>query len=147
MSTAATLSSGEKLAGPKALELQRLSRWHSRKQKGSRNRRKSALRLARLHARISNVRQDWLHQTTTRLVREFAVLGIEDLNVRGMMGRAKLAGGSPTSAFMPTSGNSAPATRKSAGSPCGIGRPHATGPTWRPHERLVCIHLVGAARA
>ena len=35
MSTAATLSSGEKLAGPKALELQRLSRWHSRKQKGS----------------------------------------------------------------------------------------------------------------
>src|SRR5207302_1138555 len=95
-STAATLSSGEKLAGPKALDahlerLQRLSRWHSQKQKGSRNRRKSALRLARLHARISNVRQDWLHQTTTRLVREFAVLGIEDLNVRGMMGRAKLA--------------------------------------------------------
>jgi putative transposase len=49
------------------------------------------MQLARLHARISHVRQDWLHQTTTRLVREFAVLGIEDLNVRGMMANQKLA--------------------------------------------------------
>ena len=88
--TAATLSSGEKLAGPKALHahlerLQRLSRRHSRKKKGSHNRGKSALRLARLHARIWNVRQDWLHQTTTGLVRHFAVLGIEDLHVRGLL--------------------------------------------------------------
>jgi len=44
-----------------------------------------------LHARISNVRQDWLHQTTTRLVREFSLMGIEDLNVRGMMASEKLA--------------------------------------------------------
>ena len=49
------------------------------------------MRLARLHARISNVRQDWLHQTTTRLVREFSVMGIEDLNVRGLMATEKLA--------------------------------------------------------
>jgi putative transposase len=96
VSTAATLSSGEKLAGPKPLQaylerLQRLSRWHSRKKKGSNNRRKSALRLARLHARIANVRQDWLHQTTTRLVREFSVIGIEDLNVRGLLATEKLA--------------------------------------------------------
>ena len=96
VSTAATLASGEKLPGPKALavhleRLQRLSSWHSRKKPGSNNRRKSAMRLARLHARISHVRHDWLHQTTTRLVREFAVLGIEDLNVRGMMATEKLA--------------------------------------------------------
>ena len=96
VSTAATLSSGEKLPGPKPLQahlerLQRLSRWHSRKNKGSNNRRKSAMRLARLHARICNVRQDWLHQTTTRLVREFSVIGIEDLNVRGLMATEKLA--------------------------------------------------------
>lgn len=96
VNTAATLSSGEKLPGPKALpahleRLQRLSRWHSRKKQGSNNRRKSAMRLARLHARISNVRHDWLHQTTTRLVCEFAVIGIEDLNVRGMMANEKLA--------------------------------------------------------
>ncbi len=49
------------------------------------------MRLARLHARISHVRQDWLHQTTTRLVREFTIIGIEDLNVRGMMANGKLA--------------------------------------------------------
>ena len=96
VSTAATLSSGEKLLGPKALHahlerLQRLSRWHSRKKQGSNNRRKSARRLARLHARIASVRQDWLHQTTTRLAREYAVIGIEDLNVRGMMRNQKLA--------------------------------------------------------
>jgi len=96
VSTAATLSSGEKLPGPKALRahlerLQRLSRWHSRKKKGSNNRRQSAMRLARLHARISSVRQDWLYQTTTRLAREFAVIGMEDLNVRGMMTNQKLA--------------------------------------------------------
>ena len=96
VSTAATLSSGKKLSAPKALHahlerLQRLSRRHSRKKKGSHNRRKSAMQLARLHARISHVRQDWLHQTTTRLVREFAVVGIEDLNVRGMMANQKLA--------------------------------------------------------
>jgi putative transposase len=96
VSTAATLSSGEKLPGPKALQahlerLQRLSRGHSRKQPGSHNRCKSALRLARLHARIANVRQDWLHQTTTRLVREFSLMGIEDLNVRGLMASEKLA--------------------------------------------------------
>jgi putative transposase len=96
VSTAATVSSEEKLPGPKPLQahlerLQRLSRWHSRKKKGSNKRRKSAMRLARLHARISNVRQDWLHQTTTRLVREFSVMGIEDLNVRGLMATEKLA--------------------------------------------------------
>jgi putative transposase len=95
MNTAATLSSREKLTGPNALQahlerLQRLSRGHSRKQPASHNRRQSALRLARLHARISHVRQDWSHQTTTRLVHEFSVMGIEDLNVRGLMATEKL---------------------------------------------------------
>jgi IS605 OrfB family transposase len=45
----------------------------------------------RLHARVSQVLQAWLHQTTARLVREFSVMGIEDLNVRGMMANQKLA--------------------------------------------------------
>jgi putative transposase len=56
-----------------------------------RNRRKSRLRLVRLHARVSGVRHAWLHHTTTRLVREFSVIGIEELNVRGMMVNEKLA--------------------------------------------------------
>lgn len=94
MTTAATLSSGEKLAGPRTLKanlgrLRRSSRWHSRKVKGSNNRRKSALKLGRLHAHIPNIRQDGRHKTTTGLVRESSLIGIEDLNVRGMLANEK----------------------------------------------------------
>ena len=92
----ATLSDGTTIEGPKALRrnlkmLRRRSRAHSRKVKGSANRRKSAARLARLHARIANVRQDALHKATTRIVEQFDVIGIEDLNVRGMMANGKLS--------------------------------------------------------
>jgi len=96
ITTAATLSSGEKLPGPKALsanlkKLRLLSRRHARKLKGSANSRKSKQQLARLHARIAHVRQDWLHKLTTRLCRENGVIAVEDLNVRGMMANEKLA--------------------------------------------------------
>lgn len=96
VTTAATLSSGEKLVGPRALKanlerLRRFSRRHSRKVKGSNNRRKSALKLGRLHARIHNIRQDWCHKATTGLVREFSLIGIEGLNIRGMLANEKLA--------------------------------------------------------
>ena len=96
VSTAVTLSTGEKIDSPKPLKkalrrLKRRSRRHSRKQKGSANRRKSARKLAKLHARIAHVRQDWTHQTTTDLTRRFAVIGIENLNVKGMMANDKLS--------------------------------------------------------
>ncbi len=96
VSTAVTLSTGEKIDSPKPLKkylqrLKRVSRWHSRKQKGSANRRKSARRLAKLHARIAHIRQNWTHQTTTDLTRRFALIGIEDLHVRGMVANEKLA--------------------------------------------------------
>lgn len=96
VSTAVTVSTGEKSDSPKSLKcyrrrLQRLARWHSRKQKGSANRRKSARKLAKLHARIAHIRQDWLHQATTALTWRFAVISIEDLNVRGMLANDKLA--------------------------------------------------------
>jgi putative transposase len=55
------------------------------------NRRKAAWKLARLHARISNVRKDALHKATTEIVGRFDVIGIEDLNLRGMMANGKLA--------------------------------------------------------
>jgi putative transposase len=92
----ATLSDGTTIEGPKALRrnlktLRRRSRAHSRKLKGSANRRKSAARLARLHARIANVRQDALHKATTLIVDRFDAIGIEDLNVRGMMANHCLA--------------------------------------------------------
>lgn len=90
ISALATLSTGETIAGPKAHKallsrLQRLSRSLSRKVKGSNNRNKAKLKLARLHARIGDIRRDSLHQLTTGLTRRFQTIGIEDLNVRGMV--------------------------------------------------------------
>ena len=92
----AVTSSGEKVPGPKALglllgRLRRLSRAHSRKVKGSANRRKSVGRLARLHWRISNVRGDALHKLSDRLTRENSWLAVEDLGVKGMLGNRSLA--------------------------------------------------------
>jgi putative transposase len=96
VSALATLSTGEKIAGPKAhtallARLRRLSRSLSRKQKGSANRKKAKEKLARLHARISHIRQDALHKLTTNLTRRFHTICIEDLNVRGMMKNRHLA--------------------------------------------------------
>jgi putative transposase len=66
-------------------KLRRLSRTLTRKRQGSHNRVKAKTKLARLHARIANIRRDALHQLTTALVRRFRYLGIEDLSVRGMV--------------------------------------------------------------
>ncbi|MDD2729834.1 RNA-guided endonuclease TnpB family protein [Malikia sp.] len=92
----ATLSTGETIPGPKPhkallYRLQRLSRSLSRKQKGSANRNKARARLAKLHARIAAIRSDALHQLTTDLTRRFHTIGIEDLNVRGMVRNRRLA--------------------------------------------------------
>ncbi|MDR1424574.1 MAG: transposase [Azoarcus sp.] len=86
----ATLSTGETVSGPKAQtallhRLRRVSRSLSRKVKGSKNRDKAKKKLARLHARIGHIRCDALHQLTTNLARRFHTIGIEDLNVMGMM--------------------------------------------------------------
>lgn len=86
----ATLSTGEKVAGPKALRtlldrLRRLSRSLSHKAKGSCNRKKAKAKLARLHARIANVRANGLHQLSAHITRRFHTIGIEDLHVKGML--------------------------------------------------------------
>jgi putative transposase len=92
----ATLSTGEVVEGPKALDrnikkLKRLSRRHSRKEKGSSGRRKSAMKLARLHNRIANIRKDHTDKMSTRLVSENQAVGIEDLAVKNMVRNRKLA--------------------------------------------------------
>jgi len=81
---------GEIIRGPKAhkallYRLQRLSRSLSRKVKGSENHRQAKVKLARLHARISNIRSNAMHQLTSNLTSRFHTIGIEDLNVRGMV--------------------------------------------------------------
>ncbi|MCW3818144.1 transposase [Micromonospora sp. DR5-3] len=63
----------------------------SRKQKGSANRAKARLKVARIHARIADRRRDHLHQLTTRLVRETQTVAIEDLSVRNMLRNRRLA--------------------------------------------------------
>ncbi len=90
VSALATLSTGEVVVGTKPHKallsrLKRLSRNLSRKVKGSTNRHKAKQKLARLHARIATIRQDSLHQLTTVLTRRFHTIGIEDLNVLGML--------------------------------------------------------------
>lgn len=92
----ATLSTGEKVEAPKPMakhlrRLKRLSRSLSRKEKGSKNRKKAQLRLARLHRRIRNIRQDFLHKFTTSLAKTKSVIVLEDLNVKGMMRNHNLA--------------------------------------------------------
>jgi IS605 OrfB family transposase len=72
--TLAQCSDGMAIANPKALrsELKRLKRLHrrlSRKAKGSKNRTKARLRLARKYARVAHVRHDALHKATSRLTR------------------------------------------------------------------------------
>jgi putative transposase len=92
----ATLSTGETFEGPKALRnmlvrLRQLSRAVSRKVKGSRNRARATLKLARLHARIANIRRDSLHRLSTSIARRFHTIGIEDLNVKGMLSNRHLS--------------------------------------------------------
>jgi len=92
----ATLSTGVKIPNPRHLErferqLKRAQRDLSRKKKGSQRRALQRRRVARLHARIADARADFLHQTTTELVRRFDVIAIEDLSVRGMSKNHALA--------------------------------------------------------
>ena len=64
----------------------------SRKEKGSKNRAKARTKLARAYAKLADAKRDWLHKVTTRLVEDFDVICIEDLNVLGMTASAKGAG-------------------------------------------------------
>jgi putative transposase len=57
----------------------------------SNNRHKAKVRVARIHARIADIRQNHLHQLSTRLIRENQTIVVEDLNIRGMVKNHKLA--------------------------------------------------------
>jgi putative transposase len=90
LTSALTLSTAEKILAPKPLKwaqrkLRRLNRQLHRKKKGSRNRTKARERLARLHWRISQIRNDFQHQATTAIAKRFGRVYVEDLNVKGML--------------------------------------------------------------
>ena len=71
--------------------LKRKQRRLSRKQKGSNRRARAKLAVAKLHKRISDQRQAVLHELSDRLTRDYKVICLEDLNVKGMVKNGKLA--------------------------------------------------------
>lgn len=82
-------SDGRKIENPKILEhnlqkLKHLQKNLSRKKKGSSNRRKARIRFQKLHLKISNQRDDFLHKLTTKLVKECKIIVMEDLNIKQM---------------------------------------------------------------
>ena len=90
------LSTGEKVANPKGFKakrrkLRKAQKALSRKVKGSNNRDKARLKVAKVHAEISDARQDFLHKLTTRLVRENQTIAVEDLVVKNMVKNRKLS--------------------------------------------------------
>lgn len=94
--TLAVVSDGQTFDAPKPLKnklrkLKKLNQGVSRKVKGSSNRRKAVGRLRRLYYKISNIRKDCLHKMTTILAKTKRIIGIEDLNVSGMLRNHKLA--------------------------------------------------------
>lgn len=92
----AITSDGSKFANPKHVlqaqrNLKRKQQSLSRKAKGSNNRNKARLLVAKAHERVANARKDYLHKLSTRLVNENQVIAVEDLHVKGMMKNRKLA--------------------------------------------------------
>jgi len=71
--------------------LKRKQRQLSRKQKGSKSRDKARILVARVHERVSNVRQDFLHKLSRKLVDDNQVIVVESLHVKGMVRNHKLS--------------------------------------------------------
>ena len=72
-------------------KIKRLHRDLSKKKKKSKNREKSRLKLAKAYEKVTNRRNDYLHNITTKIVNENQVIILEDLNVKGMIKNHKLA--------------------------------------------------------
>ncbi|WP_251091510.1 transposase [Streptomyces sp. Caat 7-52] len=95
LSAFAVLSGGRKVAAPRFLrraekKLKRLQRELSRKAKGSNNRNKARIKVARQHAKVADRRRDWHHKESTRILRDNQAVYVEDLAVSGL-GRTRLA--------------------------------------------------------
>ncbi|MEW2445700.1 RNA-guided endonuclease InsQ/TnpB family protein [Micromonospora marina] len=91
----AVMSDGTKVAAPTFLrraarKLKRLQQDLSRKQRGSQNRKKAVVKVARAHARVADTRRDWQHKLSTQIIRENQAVYVEDLCVSGL-GRTRLA--------------------------------------------------------
>ena len=92
--TFATLSTDEKVKMPDLKhhyeKLKKLQRKHAKK-KGQFNKNKARIKVARQYEKISNIREDFHHKLSTRIINENQVIVLEDLNVSGMVRNRKLA--------------------------------------------------------
>lgn len=91
-----TDSNGNTVDNPKPLKkllkkLTREQRRLSRKMPKSANREKSRVHVARIHEHIANIRKDFLHKTSTTLVKQNKLIAVENLNIKGMLKNHKLA--------------------------------------------------------
>ena len=91
-----TTSNGEKVTNPKHFnqkyrKLKAAQKTLSRRQKGSKNREKARLAVAKIQTQIADSRKDFLHKLTTQLVRENQTIAVEDLAVRNMVKNLSLA--------------------------------------------------------
>ncbi|MEV7175350.1 RNA-guided endonuclease TnpB family protein [Kitasatospora sp. NPDC093679] len=91
----AVLSDGTKIDSPRFLRraekrLKKVQRALSRKKKGSRNRDKARVRVARAHARVADARREFHHRLSTKLIRENQAVAVEGLAVKGLA-RTRLA--------------------------------------------------------
>ena len=92
----ATFDNGQKVKAPKPLKknLKRLRKRQkslSRKQKGSKRREVARQKVAKLHAKIKDIRTDFLHKLSTKVVKENQLIALEDLNVNGLIKNRKLS--------------------------------------------------------
>jgi putative transposase len=89
-------SNGEKISNPRHFKrlhkkLRRSQKALTRRQKGSNNRYKARIKVAKIHAEITDARKDFLHKLTTQLVRENQTIVVEDLAIKNMIKNPKLA--------------------------------------------------------
>jgi putative transposase len=88
--TFAALSDGTKIENPRFFrksekKLAKLQRQLSRKKKGSKNRGKAKAKVAKIHAKISNQRKDFLHKASYRIVKNYDFIAVEDLQIKNMI--------------------------------------------------------------
>lgn len=92
----AVLSTGEKIAAPNTFRqheacLAKSQRRLAKKTKGSKNRAKAKLKVAKAHATIADCRKDFLHKLSTRLINENQVIAVETLAVKNMVKNRSLS--------------------------------------------------------
>jgi putative transposase len=92
----AITSNGSKFENPKFFvkhqrNLKKKQQKLSRKKKGSQNRKKAKLAVAKVHSKIARCRADFLHKLSRKIVNENQVIAVENLNIKGMVKNRNLA--------------------------------------------------------